>query len=50
MGNRALRAKLEARRRLGNPERIEMLSVTGQKLIGEGFYLKQVDYRRRGPQ
>lgn len=42
MGNAALRAKLEARRKLGNPEPIEMLSVTGQKLVGEGFYLKEV--------
>jgi len=42
LGNAALRAKLEARRKLGTPELIEMMSVTGQKLIGEGFYLKQL--------
>ena len=43
MGNAALRARLEARRKLGDPERIEMLSVTGEKLVGEGFYLKRVE-------
>ena len=43
MGNKALRAKLEARRRLGTGERIEMMSVTGQKLVGEAFKLKRVD-------
>ena len=43
MGNAALRARLEARRKLGVPERIEMLSVTGEKLVGEGFYLKRVE-------
>ena len=42
MGNAALRAKLAGRRKLGNPEPIEMVSVTGQKLIGEGYHLKQV--------
>ena len=42
MGNAALRAKLEARRKLGNPEPIEMMSVTGHKLVGEGFFLKEV--------
>ncbi len=42
MGNAALRAKLEARRKLGTPEPIEMTSVTGQKLVGEGFYLRRV--------
>ncbi len=43
MGNAALRAKLEARRKLGQGERVEMMSVTGQKLIGEAFKLKRVD-------
>jgi predicted aspartyl protease len=43
LGNAALRAKLEARRKLNDPEIIEMTSVTGQKLIGEAFYLKRVD-------
>jgi predicted aspartyl protease len=43
LGNAALRAKLEARRRLGTPEPIEMTSVTGQKLVGEGFFLKRVE-------
>jgi predicted aspartyl protease len=42
MGNAALRAKLEARKRLGQGERIEMTSVTGQKLIGDAFHMKQV--------
>ena len=43
MGNAALRAKLEARHRLGQGEPVEMMSVTGQKLIGEAFRLKRVD-------
>ena len=43
MGNAALRARLEARGRLGTPEAVEMKSVTGQKLVGEAFYLKRVD-------
>jgi predicted aspartyl protease len=43
LGNAALRARLEARRKLNNPEIIEMTSVTGQKLVGEAFYLKRVD-------
>ena len=43
MGNAALRRKLEARRRLGPPELVEMVSVTGQKLIGEAFHMKQVE-------
>ena len=43
MGNAALRAKLEARRKLGEGERVEMMSVTGQKLVGEAFRLKRVD-------
>jgi len=42
MGNAALRTKLEARGKLGDPQPIEILSVTGQKLVGEGFYLKRV--------
>jgi predicted aspartyl protease len=43
MGNAALRAKLEARRKLSQGERVEMMSVTGQKLVGEAFKLKRVD-------
>jgi predicted aspartyl protease len=43
MGNAALRAKLEARRKLGVGERVEMMSVTGQKLVGEAFKLKRVE-------
>lgn len=43
MGNAALRARLESRGRLGVPQPVEMLSVTGQKLIGEAFYLKRLD-------
>jgi predicted aspartyl protease len=42
MGNAALRARLEARRKLGVGERVEMMSVTGKKLVGEAFKLKQV--------
>ena len=43
MGNAALRAKLEARRRLGAGERVEMMSVTGKLLVGEAFKLKRVE-------
>jgi len=43
MGNAALRAKLEARRKLGQGERIEMMSVTGQKIVGDAFHLKRVE-------
>src|SRR5687768_9613600 len=43
LGNPALRAKLEARRKLSQGERVEMMSVTGQKLVGEAFKLKRVD-------
>ena len=43
MGNAALRRKLEARRRLGPPEMVEMMSVTGKKLVGEAFHMKQVE-------
>ena len=42
MGNAALRARLEARRKLGRPELIEMTSVTGQKLVGEAFHMRKV--------
>lgn len=42
LGNSALRTKLEARRRLGPPELIEMMSVTGKKLVGEAFHMKEV--------
>jgi hypothetical protein len=43
MGNDALRRKLESRRLLRNPERVEMLSVTGETLVGECFFLKEVE-------
>ena len=43
MGNAALRAKLEERKRLGVGERVEMLSVTGQLLVAEAFKLKRVE-------
>jgi predicted aspartyl protease len=42
MGNAALRKKLEARKKLGPLERIEMTSVTGQKLTGDAFHMKEV--------
>jgi predicted aspartyl protease len=42
MGNPALRAKLEARKKLGPGDRIEMTSVTGQKLTGDAFHMKRV--------
>ena len=43
MGNTALRTKLDAKRRLGPAQPVEMTSVTGQKLIGEAFHMKEVD-------
>jgi predicted aspartyl protease len=43
MGNAALRAKLEAKRKLGVGERVEMMSVTGQMLVGEAFFMKRVE-------
>jgi predicted aspartyl protease len=43
MGNAALRARLEAKKRLGVGERIEMMSVTGRLLVGEAFFLKHVE-------
>ncbi len=43
MGNAALRARLAARGRLGTPQPVEMISVTGHKLTGEAFYLKRLD-------
>ena len=42
MGNAALRGRLEARGRLGPPERVAMKSVTGEVLFGEAFHLKKV--------
>jgi len=42
MGNAALRSKLEGRKKLGPLERIEMMSVTGQKLTGDAFHMKEV--------
>ncbi len=42
MGNAALRARLEARHRLGTPQPIAMKSVTGEILVGEAFHLKSV--------
>lgn len=42
LGNPALRARLEARKKLGQGERIEMTSVTGQKLAGDAFRMKRV--------
>ena len=42
LGNPALRARLEGRKKLGQGERIEMTSVTGQKLTGDAFRMKRV--------
>jgi predicted aspartyl protease len=42
LGNAALRARLEGRRKLGLAERVEMTSVTGQKLVGDAFQLREV--------
>jgi predicted aspartyl protease len=43
LGNAALRARLAAKRKLGNGYRIEMMSVTGQKIVGDAFELKRVE-------
>lgn len=43
IGNEALRRKLEARRKLRNPQRIEMISVTGNKLVGDAYFIRQVE-------
>ncbi|HUE78820.1 MAG TPA: retroviral-like aspartic protease family protein [Sphingomicrobium sp.] len=42
LGNVALWNKLHKRRRLAPAERIEMTSVTGEKLVGNGYFLKEV--------
>lgn len=42
MGNAALRSQLERRRKVVSSEQIEMTSVTGQKLVGDAFYLREV--------
>lgn len=42
MGNPALRLKLEARGKLDEPVTIELVSVTGQKLVGEVYMVKQL--------
>ena len=43
MGNAALRARLEAKRRLGPGTAVEMTSVTGEKLVGQAFRLNRVE-------
>ena len=43
LGNAALRARLGAKRKLGNGFRIEMMSVTGHKIVGDAFELKRVE-------
>ena len=43
LGNAALRARLERRRKLGQGQRIEMMSVTGHKIAGDAFHLKRVE-------
>ena len=43
LGNAALRARLERRGRLGQGQRIEMMSVTGHKITGDAFHLKRVE-------
>ena len=43
MGNHALRRKLESRRKLRNPETIELVSVTGEKLVGDCYFVKEVE-------
>ena len=42
MGNPALRQALEAKRRLGEPVPIQLISVTGRKLVGEVYSVKQL--------
>lgn len=43
MGNAALRARLEVKRRLGPGTPVEMTSVTGEKLVGQAFRLNRVE-------
>jgi len=43
MGNEALRRKLESRGRLRNPERVSMTSVTGDKLLGDAYFVKEIE-------
>ncbi len=42
MGNWALRRKLELSRKLGEPERTSMISVTGERLVGEAVLVKEL--------
>jgi predicted aspartyl protease len=42
MGNSALRSQLERRRKLVSAERVEMTSVTGEKLVGDVFRMREV--------
>lgn len=42
MGNSALRQRLERLNRLGEPQLGEMISVTGQKLVGEVYSIRQL--------
>ena len=42
MGNAALRSQLERRRKLVSSERVEMTSVTGEKLVGDVFRMREV--------
>lgn len=43
IGNEALRRKLESKRRLRNPELIVMTSVTGEKLAGTCYFVKELE-------
>lgn len=43
LGNAELRSRLERRHRLGEGQRIEMMSVTGEKIVGDAFHLKRVE-------
>ncbi|MEO7240812.1 MAG: retroviral-like aspartic protease family protein [Sphingomicrobium sp.] len=42
IGNEALRRKLEARRKLGEPEPVVLISVTGAKLLGNVYHIKEL--------
>jgi len=43
MGNEALRQKLASRGRLRNPETVSITSVTGAKLVGDAYFVKEVE-------
>jgi predicted aspartyl protease len=42
IGNEAMRRKLVERRRLGAPQPVVMVSVTGEKLVGNVYFIKEL--------